>query len=181
MSEEWRAVVGWKGFYEVSNLGFVRSLDRWIEYVGCRGGLGRRFISGKILKGGLDSYGYHEVTLSRGCGTQKNYLVHQLVLGAFGRERLPNEQADHKNGKRADNRLSNLRWAIPQDQGRNRHHIRNRTGFIGVSENPKGGPNPYWAAARDRNGKKVFLGMHPTAEAAGAAYLNYRETQYSHV
>lgn len=34
MVEEWRAVVGYEGQYEVSNLGRVRSLDRTIPYTG---------------------------------------------------------------------------------------------------------------------------------------------------
>jgi hypothetical protein len=30
-AEEWRAVIGWEGLYEVSSLGRVRSLDRQVE------------------------------------------------------------------------------------------------------------------------------------------------------
>jgi hypothetical protein len=29
--EEWRPVVDYEGFYEVSNQGGVRSLDRWVR------------------------------------------------------------------------------------------------------------------------------------------------------
>jgi hypothetical protein len=180
VSEEWRTIEGWEGWYEVSNLGRVRSLDRTIRQLNRWGSYNHRFQKGMVLKPGLDSYGYPQVSLHYN-GYSERPLVHHLVLKTFGRARRAREEADHKNGNRRDNRLRNLRWVIKPDNGRNRHHVRNKTGFIGVSINPRpNSPNPYWAAARDKHGKKVFLGMHPSAEAASAAYLAYRETQYSH-
>jgi hypothetical protein len=178
--EEWRAVVGWEGLYEVSDAGRVRSLPRIVEQGNRWGGINQKQIAGGLMVGGLDSHGYRQVTLSRR-GERIQPLVHHLVLEAFGPPR-PGSQwtADHEDGKRTNNRIGNLRWFLSKDQGRNRHHVRNKTGFVGVSENPKGGPNPYWASARDRDGKKVFLGMHTTAEAAHEAYRAYRETQFTH-
>lgn len=31
-NEEWRDVVGYEGLYQVSNLGRIKSLDRYVEY-----------------------------------------------------------------------------------------------------------------------------------------------------
>jgi hypothetical protein len=172
--EEWRDIPGYEGAYQVSDQGRVRSLDRWVEQGNRWGTQSRRWWPGQMLKANLDSSGYAQVSLPN-----SHPLVHHLVMAAFGPPRPQGHECDHRNGVRSDNRIVNLLWRTRRDQGRNRHHVRNRTGFIGVSENPKGGPNPFWASARDREGKKVFLGMHPTAEAASAAYLAYRETQFA--
>ena len=42
--EAWKDIPGWKGFYQVSNFGRVRSVDRWVTYRDGR----RRFFSGKL-------------------------------------------------------------------------------------------------------------------------------------
>lgn len=174
MKEVWRDILGHEGAYQISDQGRVRSLDREVVQGNRWGGLSKRWALGRLLSGALDSYGYRQVRLGKAL-----FLVHHLVLEAFGPSRPEGQQTDHINGDRADNRIANLRWVIPADNGRNRHHVRNRTGHIGVSENP-GGLNPYWASARDRKGNKVFLGMHSTLDAASEAYLNYRQTQFSH-
>lgn len=170
---EWRAIPGYEGQYEVSACGQVRSLDRIVTQGNRWGSTSSRFAKGQIIKPSLDSSGYAQVSLSG-----KRILVHHLVMAAFGPPRPENSTCDHRNGARTDNHIDNLVWRSWRDQGRNRHHVRNRTGYIGVSANPKGG-NPYWASARDKNGNKVFLGMHTSAEEAHATYLAYRETQFS--
>lgn len=81
--EEWRPVVGYEGYYEVSDWGNVRSLG--CEYVG-KNQYGGVFIcrkNGKILNKALDSYGYHVVTLYDSNHKHKTKKVHRLVADAF--------------------------------------------------------------------------------------------------
>lgn len=107
MSEQWRAVPGFEGLYEVSDLGRVRSLDR-AETVGNRwGSKTRRFVPGRVLALKRAGRGYRAVALSvRGEVTYAN--VHRLVLRAFVGERGDGQETRHLNGVRHDNRLLNL-------------------------------------------------------------------------
>lgn len=104
MKEEWRPVVDFEGYYEVSSLGVVRSIDRYIITTG-----GRRFVKGKLLKPRLDRYGYLRVNLVKQ-GYRKTYTVHRLVALAF----LPNPnkltQINHIDENKLNNRVDNLEW-----------------------------------------------------------------------
>lgn len=107
MSEIWRAVVGFEGLYEVSDLGRVRSLDRVIESVGAARGYPKR-VRGRVLKPQWHSQGYAQVGLC-----SRVHLVHAIVLAAFvGVAPLGTEGA-HGDGDKWNNRLSNLRYATP--------------------------------------------------------------------
>lgn len=67
----------YKGLYQVSTLGRVRSLDRIIYDQGRHW-----FQNGKILKASSQKSGYLFVTLSK-AGKAKQYRVHRLVAQAF--------------------------------------------------------------------------------------------------
>ena len=57
--EIWKDIQGYEGFYQVSNLGRIRSLDRTIT-----DSIGRkRLYKGRILKQMIDGSGYFEVLL----------------------------------------------------------------------------------------------------------------------
>lgn len=62
----------------------------------------------------LCSGGYLKVNLWDGHKYAKRY-VHRLVLETFLGSPLEGMQACHNNGKRADNRLENLRWDTPSN------------------------------------------------------------------
>jgi len=104
--EIWRTIVGYSG-YEVSNLGRVRSLDRFI--VNSKGV--KYPLKGKLfsLKPHKSQGGYVRVTLQG----QKEY-VHRLVARAF----IPNPEnkphINHIKGKERDNnKVTNLEWCTP--------------------------------------------------------------------
>jgi hypothetical protein len=99
--EEWRAIPGYEGSYEVSNLGRVRSLDRITDR-------GRRW-RGRLMNPCPLQNGYLIVTLWRD-GKQRTPLVHRLVLLAFVGPATDSYEALHANGDRADNRIANLSW-----------------------------------------------------------------------
>ena len=110
--EIWKAVPEYKGYYEVSSMGRVRSVDRTTPHPRNKSmQLVRR---GRILKWEFDKYGYPVVTLSKD-GKTRTYKIHRLVALAFvpNPDNLP--QIDHINAKRYDNRPENLRWCTTQD------------------------------------------------------------------
>lgn len=105
MSEIWKPVVGFEGFYEVSNLGRVKSLSRYEPYRRHPGKL-TRLRRGRILTASKGSNGYYTVRL---CG--KTRTVHSLVLEAFIGPKPDGLAACHgPDFDTSNNRLSNLRW-----------------------------------------------------------------------
>ena len=107
--EEWRPVVGYEGLYEVSNLGRVRSLDRYIDSVNVFGEPYKRFSKGRVLKLLYDDKGYQRITLYNGI-TDKQKLVHRLVAQAYipNKDNLP--EVNHKDQNPANNCVDNLEW-----------------------------------------------------------------------
>lgn len=105
--EEWRAVVGFEGIYEVSSNGRVKSLGRERTLFG---DLNRRMMTkDHILAGRIDGAGYKKVCLVRD-GVHKYINVHRLVAEAFIQNPLKLRDVNHKNGVKIDNRLDNLEW-----------------------------------------------------------------------
>jgi len=78
MAERWRAIGGYRGHYEVSDLGRVRAL----QFIN---GKGSRVLSEprvlRIHQGGSKKYLY---TSLRKNGQQRTHRIHRLVLEAFG-------------------------------------------------------------------------------------------------
>lgn len=107
--EEWKDVIGYERYYQVSSFGRVKSLDR--EVAVSRGG--STLI--QLRKGGLktllkDRLGYMRVKLSKR-GKSKVKLVHRLVCEAFkGPSKGIRTYVNHENSKRDDNRVGNLTW-----------------------------------------------------------------------
>lgn len=107
MAETWRPVPDWAGFYEVSDLGRVRSVDRVIV----RGNGARQTVRARILRShptGGDRK-HVSVTLTRP-GLISYRQVHQLVAEAFHGPRPAGKVVRHLNGKGHDNRAENLLW-----------------------------------------------------------------------
>ena len=103
--ELWRDIKDYKDLYQGSNLGRVRSLDRWVK---CPNG-SVRFYKGRILKPGTNKYGYLIVILCKN-GKVKSFLVHRLVAEAFidNTDNLP--QVNHKDENKLNNNAENLEW-----------------------------------------------------------------------
>ena len=105
MSERWLPVVGYEGYYEVSDQGRVRSVDRVVPH-------GKRWkaMQGKPLKPSPNCRsGIRVVTLSK-CGKRNQRQVHVLVLLAFVGPRPPDKEGCHRDDDHANNSLSNLYW-----------------------------------------------------------------------
>lgn len=97
--EQWKPVVGYKGWYEVSDLGRIKRIKAGA----------RNTKAGRILRLSANSKGYILVHLSR-LGCRKTFRVHRLMLMAFVGLPKPGQESNHKNGIKADNHLDNLEW-----------------------------------------------------------------------
>lgn len=104
-AEIWKAIPGYEGFYEVSDQGRVRSLDRIVP---ASNGTSRR-LRGKIKAPQTGAEGYLMVTLYRG-SEGRTMTVHRIVMNTFAGPRPEGMERCHNNGDRTDNRLANLRY-----------------------------------------------------------------------
>ena len=103
--EVWKPVVGFEGYYEVSNMGNVRSKDRIVKH-NCGGA---KKVEGKIISQLITRNGYCQVSLWK-YGKRKVFLVHRLVLHVFVGECPENMEVRHLNSIPTDNRLENLAY-----------------------------------------------------------------------
>jgi hypothetical protein len=94
--EEWRPVVGYEGFYEVSSFGRVRTL-----------GGGKARTHGRILKATVGTTGYLRVALSAG-NVSRTCKVHRLVAAAFHGGIPPRAYVLHRDGDPTNNAADNL-------------------------------------------------------------------------
>jgi hypothetical protein len=118
-SEEiWKDIPGYKGYYQASNLGRIRSLKFWSN------SSKKHYDRIKVLKpkpssklsshSGKVGTGYR-VDLHKD-GDVKSYLVARLVAFTFlGFPPDESYTVEHKNGNRLDNKVENLEWMTRGD------------------------------------------------------------------
>ena len=109
---KWKTIEGFKD-YEVSNIGEVRALPRYVEVKGKTGNyMATR--GGKMLKQTRNPLGYYYVGLCRD-GKVYHFFVHRLVASAF----IPNPrnvpQVNHLDENPSNNRADNLEWCTPKE------------------------------------------------------------------
>ena len=120
MEEVWKDIPDFEGYYQASNLGRIRSVDRYVKYKNTDGVALRK---GKILSPKTSNKGYLETTLMK---EGKNYYkrIHQLIASAF----LPNPnnypQINHINEDKKDNRVENLEWCTSRQNTEAYHESR---------------------------------------------------------
>lgn len=123
LEEQWRAVPGYEGRYEVSSLGRVRSLDRI-----CEGKDGRSELhKGKVLKPCPKVNGYLEVSLRDG-KSRKHRLIHHLVAAAFLGPRPDRLDVRHADGNRKNNAVENLSYGTRSENLRDCYRYGGRKG-----------------------------------------------------
>lgn len=111
MQEVWKDVVGYEGYYQVSNLGRVKSLrtKAYSPKEKCAIVVMRE----RVLRQSPNVKTYLNVSL-RKSGTKNTQKVHRLVAKAFipNPDNLP--QVNHKDENKQNNCVENLEWCTNQ-------------------------------------------------------------------
>ena len=163
-NEIWKDVPNYEGYYQVSDLGRVKSLSRTIWK-----GKSYSTYKGIMLKQLIGTTGYYFVNLSK---NQKSKIikVHQLVTIVFLGHKPCGYKivVDHINNNRLDNRLKNLQL-ITHRENLSKDRINRSSKYIGVSFIKSVNK---WRSKIGSNKKVNHLGVFDTEEEASEYYQN---------
>lgn len=129
-SEIWKDIEGYEDYYEVSNLGRIRSKSRVAK---TRNGRSHT-VKSKVLSPGVWKDGYERVRFSVG-GKMTGGKVHRFVANAFCPNPENKKEVNHINGVKTDNRACNLEWMTRSE---NQKHAFDK----GLQKPQKGSSNP---------------------------------------
>lgn len=144
-------------------------LQALMDYIPETGKFVRKVRRGRIglagsLAGTVNQKGYVVIEIDG-----RPYTAHRLAW-LFVTGEMPKNQIDHLDRNKQNNAWSNLREATNAQNHQNRvEPLRsNKSGFLGVCFHKAAGK---WVAQIKKDGRRIYLGLHDTPEAAHAAYL----------
>lgn len=161
MQENWKKVKGFE-LYSVSDQGNVRN-DK----------------TGRILKGGLDTYGYPQVILCKN-GARVNRKVHRLVAEAFVPNPDNKPQVNHIDGNKQNNAATNLEFCTYQEnQDHFWRYLNNEQNKANRSNSHKGkgllSNNPNAKSVIRLEDGKVYKTIKEAAEELNISYIHIGE------
>jgi len=112
--------------------------------------------------GCVNPNGYRVIELD-GVSRRGHHLAWLYIYGVW-----PSIDLDHRNGRRDDNRIANLREDPDTQNAQNQHSPQrgNKAGYLGVAPNGN-----RWQAKIVVDHQKYYLGAFATPEEASTAYL----------
>ena len=123
MEEVWKAIEGYEGKYEVSNLGRVRSLPRPKTSRNASGEF-TFTTKPKILRTFTQRGGYQRVSFGKG-KDKRAFMVHRLVAMAFVHGYREGLFINHKDENPRNNRADNLEWVTTSENNIYGNHVTN--------------------------------------------------------
>lgn len=158
--EQWEDIEGYEGFYQISNLGNVKSLSRYINKKSNTLG----FLKERIMKQYKQKNGYLKINFCKDSNL-KTFYIHFLVAKAFLPKKINDDYIiDHINNIKTDNKVCNLQY-ISFRENLSKDKI-NKTNFLGVYKNGK-----KYCSKICIDGVKKYLGAFNTPEEAHNEYI----------
>lgn len=163
--EIWKDIENYEGFYQVSNYGNIRSLDRYVNHN--YGGL--CFVKGKNLTGNVNKSGYRYFIATKN-GIRKTIKVHQAVAICFLNHKPCGMKfvINHKDFNKLNNKIDNLE-IVTNRENSNKKHIKSSSKYTGVSYHKL---SKKWIALIFIDGKNKYLGLFKNEIDAHLAYEN---------
>jgi hypothetical protein len=161
MAEEWRDIPQYKGLYQASKLGNIRSLDRYkLSKEGSKSSQ-----RGRVLKPMVNVWGYLTVALYKG-GARKIRPIHQLIWETFNGEIPRPLVIDHIDSDKLNNSLTNLQALSNRDNCAKAASTRRQlpTGCYYRKDTGK------YTSKIEINKKSIYLGNFNCPTAAVLAY-----------
>ena len=107
--EKYIAIKNYEGYYEISNFGNVKSVERKSKNRN-----GKVILKEKILEPSINLQGYFNIGL-RIKNRRKNFKIHRLVALHFISNPQNKKEVNHKDGNKANNNAYNLEWTTPKE------------------------------------------------------------------
>ena len=92
-----------------------KALEEFPWILACREGYLINSKSGVIIRGAIKKSGYVEVCLKDTDGSAKTRSLHRLIASAFCARDEGQNEVNHINGVKSDNRAENLEWVTRND------------------------------------------------------------------
>ena len=125
-TEIWKDIPNYEGYYQVSNYGRIRSLDRYVHHSRLEGVMCLR--KGKLRSTPINNWGYKQCILHKD-GVSKNVRVNKIVMETFKPDKsnfkymsdenpsdinLDDLMVNHKDENKLNNYIENLEWCTPK-------------------------------------------------------------------
>lgn len=155
MSEQWVDIPGYEGFYQVSNLGRIKTVERYNPK--------RKRIIKECVRTPVAVHGYLYCELWKN-GQHKRYAVHRIVATAF----IPNPggkpQVNHLDGDKTNNSVGNLEWCTASENEYHAYETELTHAYV-----RSGDKNPMYGKHHTEQTKQrikaVHVGLKHTEEA----------------
>jgi hypothetical protein len=164
----WKAIPRYEGYYQISNLGNIKSLSRTRK--SGRGSVA--LTKERYLKTFQYKKGYLYCVLCKE-GIRTNQSIHRLVAGAFLSNTDNKPCVNHKNGIKTDNSICNLEWVTKSENSLHSANVlgkKTRSKKVVCVETGKGYPSRFFAARLFNPNVKSPVSISKAIQSGKKAY-----------
>jgi hypothetical protein len=165
--EQWKDIPDYEGYYQISNLGRVKSLEKTL-IVNDR----KRIYKPLIKKPHISKRGYWVVGFCKN-KKESQKKIHRLLAIYFIDNPKKYPQVNHIDNNKLNNKISNLEWVSNRENACHRVKLSNYTSkYTGVSYFKR---DNKWRSSIQVNGVSIRFGMFKTEEEAYQKRLEYEK------